>query len=74
MTETFATIHADLSAWLEMTELLRQRLRIHAHDNGQAADYKTCLNLVADMELMVQRAEALERAWVRMVAKQDVGQ
>jgi hypothetical protein len=70
MTETLTTIRGDLSAWLEKTELLRHRLRIQAHDHGTASDYKTMLNLIADMEPMIRRAESLERAWVRMASKE----
>ena len=65
------TIHGDLTAWLSMTQNLQTRLRIHAHDHGTAADYKTCLNLIADMDPMVRRAESLDRAWKRM-EKQEV--
>jgi hypothetical protein len=63
------TIHTHLHQWLAATRDLQTRLRIHAHDHGTASDYKTCLNLIADMDPMVRRAEALERAWKRMEAQ-----
>jgi hypothetical protein len=66
-------INYHLQTWLAATRDLQTRLRIHAHDHGTACDYKTCLNLIADMDTMVRRAEALERAWVRM-EKQEVSQ
>jgi hypothetical protein len=68
------TIRRNLTEWLAATRDLQTRLRIHAHDHGTVSDYKTCLNLIADMDPMVRRAESLERAWVRMGAKQEVGQ
>jgi hypothetical protein len=63
------TIRRNLTEWLDATRDLQTRLRIHAHDHGTACDYKTILNLIADMDPMVRRAEALERAWVRMEAQ-----
>ena len=62
-------IHYHLQTWLAATADLQTRLRIHAHDHGTAADYKTCLNLIADMDPMVRRAESLDRAWRRMEAQ-----
>jgi hypothetical protein len=67
-------INYHLQTWLAATRDLQTRFRIHAHDHGTVSDYKTCLNLIADMDPMVRRAESLERAWVRMGAKQEVGQ
>jgi hypothetical protein len=66
---TLETIRRNLTEWIGDTLDLQRELRIHAHDHGTAHDYKTCLNLIADMDPMVRRAEALERAWVRMEAQ-----
>lgn len=68
-----ATIRHDLTEWIATTLDLQRVLRTHAHDHGTASDYKTCLNLIADMDPMVRRAESLERAWKRMAAA-EVGQ
>lgn len=68
-TNPLAAISRDLTEWIGDTLDLQRALRIHAHDHGTASDYKTMLNLIADMDPMVRRAEALERAWKRMEAQ-----
>lgn len=68
-----ATIRRDLTEWIATTLDLQRALRTHAHDHGTASDYKTTLNLIADMDPMVRRAESLERAWKQMAAA-EVGQ
>lgn len=66
-----AAIRRDLTEWIGDTLDLQRALRIHAHDHGTASDYKTILNLIADMDPMLRRAESLERAWKQMAGKNE---